>query len=251
MGTLEKFTHLHNYTVVVLLLLLVILHVTKTVSAERKTKTTSLWKQGPFNVTRLFQIVFDTFLELTNQSYRDSVVVCSNFTSRFQLRNQNDVFNETLSFYNVTFHSLSSVRRIHNVTVSVASDGAAVTDAWISCRDVFVRFCHAVRFDYFLSDIAVCNVVEPYARVTINYYLLSNRVELVWARFGRMAQLDRLYYIPIRCDYEKFTEQMGDMLLDRFLYFDKSRVDDELYDRFNTAIQLSGITHVLNITLNP
>lgn len=220
-------------------------------TAKRKPRATPLWKQGPFNVSRLFQIAFDKFVEITKQSYKNSVVVCSNFTSRFHIVFGRNVFNETLSFFNVTFHSLASVYRIHNMTVRMEGNNTAVSDAWLACREVFVRYVHCVPFKFFLSDIAICNVLSPYVRVTVKYYFISKKVELVWARFGRMRHLVKEYHVPIRDEYDVFKKQLGELLFDRFLYYDKFKVDDTLYDRFRTAIQLSGINDVMNITVKP
>lgn len=216
-----------------------------------KTSEKALCELGPFSIEQLFRIVFDTLLDLVHDQPDTNVVTCHGFTSRFLITNDDKVLNETMSFYKVTFQSFTSLHAIYNVTVGKAADGVPLSEAWITCRNVVLTYFPVADSNYFRDETPFIIVTEPRVLVKIKYYLKSRAVELLWARFATLNFARRNHYIPMRENYEKLSKQMADNLFSHFMVFNKQIVDDALQDLFVTAIEMSDIANVLNVTVLP
>lgn len=187
-------------------------------------------------------------MDNAKEDQKKNFVSCSNFTSRFVLTQGSHVFDAKLTFHNVTFHAFSRLDKICNVTATAVNNNTVISEAVIACRDMFVRVCHVRHFVYFNSDIAVHNIRSPYVRLTIKYtFAPVYNVALITAAFEQMNSVE--HFMPIRTEYLHFKNQLGYMMYDHFLISEKNKVDAALFDRFQCAIQLSGIIRVLNLTV--
>lgn len=183
----------------------------------------------------------------------NSIVLCPDFTQLVKfpaIGTSSKMFSIVLNFRNVTFNGFKSLYKIHNLTVDTDEDGrVAVSDAWISCREVFVRLYHAAPKFFLLNEHVTLNVEEPRVRVTVKYHLTRNEVELVRATFNPVDEsMTGSYFFTMTDKYDYLALRITDILFDHFLKY-KSRVDDALFDRFQTAIELSGVANVLNMTV--
>lgn len=243
-------TRIHYYkTLNYYIKLVLLITVYSTTNNAQAKKNQPCVKQDLLKTSRLFQIVFDTYVEINKQDHKSTLVHCPDFTSLFTLTHGTKEFEEMLSFHKVTVDALSRLDKIHNVTSRLAGDDIVVSKAWITCSDVLIRFCHKQRTKYFLSDCGVVRARDPHVRASLRYYFATKKVELVWAMFGAMDNLRLSYDIPMRPEYEKFKDQIGKEIYDQFVVIDKKLVDDELHDRFLIAVRTSGITNLLNLTL--
>lgn len=238
--------------VVTLLILSVYLIMTNgAVVVRRRRPTTTrlpLVKQGPFSINRLFEIVYETYLSYMKEDHKKKVKL-SAFATHF-VSKATPVFNATVHFVNGTFNDMARLHSVYNKTVYGVGNNTFICDVVIDCSETFIIWYHGYQAPlYYISDLAAIMVKDPYVRVITKFTLGPDdyKVELINANYSELRNLR--YIIPSLDEFSHVEPELGDLLYDHFVKYEKPKVDAALADRFRTVIGLSGIQQVLNNTL--